>query len=212
MAATHSNAETALKGGDLGWRKAAQLPTLFAEPVAKMQAGEVAGPFRTPSGFHLIKLLEKRGGEEMKVPQWQVEHILIKPTEILASEDARQKLEDIRARLLAGAKFSDLARTYSDDAGSARQGGSLGWVSAGEMVPEFDAMIRKAPLNQLSEVFQTPYGWHILQVTGSREHDVSEQYRASLARQALFARQYDEELASWMRELRNEAFVEIRTP
>lgn len=212
VAATHSNAETALKGGDLGWRKAAQLPTLFAEPVAKMQAGEVAGPFRTPSGFHLIKLLEKRGGEEMKVPQWQVEHILIKPTEILASEDARHKLEDIRARLLAGAKFSDLARTYSDDAGSARQGGSLGWVSAGEMVPEFDAVMRKAPLNQLSEVFQTPYGWHILQVTGSREHDVSEQYRASLARQALFARQYDEELASWMRELRNEAFVEIRTP
>lgn len=212
VAATYSNAETALKGGDLGWRKAAQLPTLFAEPAGKMQVGAVAGPFRTPSGFHLIKLLGKRGGEEMKVPQWHVRHILIKPTEILSAEDARQKLEDIRSKLLAGAKFADLARTYSDDPGSARQGGDLGWVAQGEMVPEFDAMMRKVPLNQVSDVFQSQYGWHILQVTEAREQDVSEQYRASLARQALFSRQVDEELAAWMRELRNEAFVEIRNP
>jgi peptidyl-prolyl cis-trans isomerase SurA len=211
VAATHSSAETALKGGDLGWRKAAQLPTLFAEPAAKMQPGEVAAPIRTPGGFHIVKLLGKRGGEEMRVPQWQVQHILIKPTEILSSDDARQKLEDIRAKLVAGAKFSDLARTYSDDSGSARQGGDLGWVTQGEMVPEFDSRMRKAPLNQISEVFQSQFGWHILQVTGSRDHDVSEQYRANTARQALYARQYDEELASWLRELRNEAFVEIRT-
>lgn len=211
VAATYSNAETALKGGDLGWRKAAQLPTLFAEPVAKMQVGQVAAPIRTPGGFHIVKLLGRRGGEEMRVPQWQVQHILIKPTEILSSDDARQKLEDIRAKILAGAKFSDLARTYSDDTGSARQGGDLGWVTQGEMVPEFDSRMREAPLNEISPVFQSQFGWHILQVTGKREHDVSEQYRINTARQALYARQYDEELASWLRELRNEAFVEIRS-
>jgi peptidyl-prolyl cis-trans isomerase SurA len=210
VAATYSNAETALKGGDLGWRKAAQLPSLFAAPAEKMQVNEVAGPFRTPGGLHLIKLLAKRGGDAMRVPQWQVQHILIKPTEILSPEDARQKLDDIRAKLTSGDKFSDLARTYSDDPGSARQGGELGWVNQGDMVPEFDATMRKTATGQVSDVFQSPYGWHILQVTGTREHDVSVQFRENAARQALYMRAYDDELADWMRELRNGAFVEIR--
>lgn len=211
VAASYSDADTALKGGDLGWRKAAQLPSLFADPVQKMQVGEVAGPFRTPGGFHIIKLLDKRGGETMQVPQWHVEHILIKPTEILSSDDARQKLSDIRSKLLAGAKFSDLARTYSDDTVSARQGGDLGWVSPGEMVPEFEAVMRQTPVGQVSDVFQSTYGWHILEVTGTRQHDVSEQYRRNMARQALFLRQYDDEVASWLRELRNSAFVQVRS-
>lgn len=212
LAATYSNAETALKGGDLGWRKAAQLPTLFAEQAEKMQTGEVAGPVRTPGGFHIIKLLAKRGGDEMRVKQWQVEHILIKPTEILSSEDAKQKLEDIRSKITAGTvKFTDAARINSDDPGSARQGGSLGWVSAGDMVPEFDKQMRSIELNKLSEVFQSSFGWHILQVSGVRDQDVTDQYRAGMARQALYARAYDEELASWLRELRNDAFVEIRS-
>lgn len=210
VAATYSNAENALKGGDLGWRKAAQLPTLFAETAEKMQVNEVAGPFRTPAGLHLIKLLGKRGAENVQVPQWQVRHILIKTTEILSSEDARQKLSDIRARLLAGEPFADLARTYSDDPGSARQGGDLGWVSPGDMVPEFDAVMRKTAPGQLSEVFQSPYGWHILQVEGSRQQDMSEQVRLNMARQALYLRAYDDELGDWLRELRNGAFVEIR--
>lgn len=211
VAATYSSAETALKGGDLGWRKAAQLPTLFAAQAEKMQTGEVAGPVRTPGGFHIIKLLAKRGGDEMRVKQWEVQHILIKPTEILSTEDAKQKLEDIRAKIVAGTvKFSDAARINSDDAGSARQGGSLGWVSAGEMVPEFDKEMRSIAQNTVSDVFQSSFGWHILQVSGVRDHDVTDQYRAGMARQALYARAYDEELASWLRELRNDAFVEIR--
>jgi peptidyl-prolyl cis-trans isomerase SurA len=212
VAATWSASETALKGGDLGWRKAAQLPTLFADEAEKMKVGDVAGPFRTPGAFHLIKLLGKRGGDQIRVPQWHVQHILIKPTEILSSEDAKQKLEDIRSKIVKGtAKFADEARTLSDDPGSARQGGDLGWVSAGDMVPEFDKTMRSIPENQVSEVFQSSFGWHILQVTGTREQDVSEQYRAGMARQALYAREYDEELANWMRELRNDAFVEIRS-
>lgn len=212
VAATWSAAETALKGGDLGWRKAAQLPELFTASAEKMQVNEVAGPFRTPGGLHLIKLVGKRGVEDVKVPQWQVRHILIKPTEILSTEDARQKLEDIRARLLKGASFAELARTYSEDPGSARQGGDLGWVSPGDMVPEFDAVMRKTPVNQVSDIFQSTYGWHLLTVTGAREQDMSDRYRINIARQALYTREYDDELASWLRELRNDAFVEVRTP
>ncbi len=211
LAATYSNAETALRGGDLGWRKAAQLPSLFAEQAEKMQPGEVAGPVRTPGGFHIIKLLAKRGGDEMRVKQWQVEHILIKPTEILSSEDAKQKLEDLRSKIVKGSvKFADAARINSDDPGSARQGGSLGWVSAGDMVPEFETQMRSIELNKVSEVFQSSFGWHILEVKGVRDQDITDQYRAGMARQALYARAYDEELASWLRELRNDAFVEIR--
>lgn len=210
VAATWSNAETALKGGDLGWRKAAQLPTLFADAVTTMQPNDVADPIRTPGGFHLIKLLEKRGVDEVRIPQRQVRHILVKPTEILSGDDARQKLEDIRSKIMAGSNFADEARIHSDDPGSARQGGDLGWVGAGEMVPEFEKMMISTPLNTVSDVFQSNYGWHILEVTGEREHDVSAQVRANIARQALYARQYDEELASWLRELRAEAFVDIR--
>jgi peptidyl-prolyl cis-trans isomerase SurA len=210
VAATYSNSETALKGGDLGWRNAAQLPTLFADQAVKMNVGDVAPPLRSPSGFHIIKLLDKRGGDEMKVAQWQVRHILIKPTEILSSDDAKQKLEDIRSKIIKGTKFADQARIISDDPGSARQGGSLGWVSAGEMVPEFDKVMRSIPENQVSDVFQSSFGWHILEVTGHRIQDVSEQYRVNMAKQALYAREYDEELANWLRELRTDAFVETR--
>lgn len=211
LAAQYSAGEQALQGGDLGWRKAAQLPELFATSAETLQVNEVAGPFRTPGGLHLIKLLARRGADNIKVPQWQARHILIKPNEILSTEDARQKLEDIRARLLQGASFADLARTYSDDPGSARQGGDLGWVTQGDMVPEFDAMMRKTPVDSVSDVFQTPYGWHLLTVTGSREQDMSERYRSNMARQALYTREYDDELASWLRELRNDAFVEVRS-
>lgn len=210
VAATYSNAETALKGGDLGWRKAAQLPTLFADAVEKMQTGDMADPIRTPGGFHLIKLLEKRGADMVQVQQRHVRHILIKTTEILSSEDARQKLGDIRNKIVAGSSFADEARIHSDDPGSARQGGELGWVGAGEMVPEFERVMQSAPLNTVSDVFQSSYGWHILEIMGERKQDVSAQVRANIARQALYSRQYDEELASWLRELRAEAFVEIR--
>lgn len=212
VAATWSGSETALKGGDLGWRKAAQLPTLFSEEAEKMQTGDIAGPFRTPGGFHIIKLIGKRGGDQIRVKQWHVQHILIKPTEILSSEDAKQKLDDLRSKIEKGTvKFADAARINSDDPGSARQGGDLGWVSAGDMVPEFDKTMRSIPENKISDVFQSSFGWHILEVTGTRDQDVSDQYRAGMARQALYAREYDEELANWMRELRNDAFVEVRS-
>lgn len=210
VAAASSNAEDALQGGDLGWRKAAQLPSLVADLVVKMQVGDMAGPLRTPGAIHIFKLVDKHG-DSMSVKQFHVRHILIKPTEILSSEDARQELNELRDKIVSKkASFGDEAKIHSDDPGSARNGGDLNWVSPGEMVPEFEQMMTKTPEGQVSDVFQTPFGWHILEVLGSRQQDMSEQYRANLARQALYARQYDEELASWLREMRAEAYVDIK--
>lgn len=209
VALRYSNTETALKGGDLGWRKAAQLPSLFADQVLQMQAGDIAGPLRTPGGFHIIRLTEKRG-DAVTVTQYHVRHILVKPTEIRSSEDARQELADIRSKILGGASFEEMAKIRSDDPGSARSGGDLTWVSKGDMVPEFEQVMLATPKGQISEVFQSPFGWHILEVLGERQQDMSEQYRANLARQALYSRQYDEELSNWLREMRNDAYVDIK--
>ncbi len=211
QAAANSNTESALKGGDLGWRKAAQLPSLFTEPVAGMKVGEIAGPLRTPGGFHIVKLLDKRG-DQMMVSQYRVRHILIKPNEIRSSDEARQELQAVHDKIAAGASFADMAKTYSEDPGSARNGGDLNWVSPGDMVPEFDKQMQATPQGQLSPVFQSAFGWHILEVQGQRQQDMSEQFRANMARQALYGRQYDEELANWLRELRSEAFVDIKKP
>lgn len=210
LAAANSQAETALQGGDLGWRKAAQLPTLFADQVEKLAAGDVAAPIRTPGGFHIVKVLEKRGAETHIVHQRHVRHILIKPSEITSLEEAREKALALRKRLEAGADFAEQAKLYSEDPGSARNGGDLGWVGPGEMVPEFDKMMSTVAEKTISEVFQTNFGWHILQVLGSRDQDLSDEYRQNMARNALFSRQYDQELQAWLREIRAEAYVEIK--
>jgi len=209
VAAKYSNSDTALKGGDLGWRKAAELPSLFTGAVGGMKVGDIVGPLRTGSGFHIVKLLDKRG-DSMTVTQYHVSHILIKATEILSSEDAHQELLDIRAKILKGASFAEQARLHSDDPGSARNGGDLGWVGTGEMVPEFDKMMLATPAGQVSDVFQSQYGWHILDVEAVRQQDMSQQYRENMARQALYERQVDEELSSWLRELRGDAYVDIK--
>lgn len=206
----YSNAEDALQGGDLGWRKVAQLPTLFAEAADKLGRGGFSGILQSPAGYHIVTLIDKRGDQQMVVKQRHVRHILIKPSEIVSLEDARQKADELRERLVNGADFADLAKTYSDDTGSARNGGDLSWVSTGDMVPSFEEMMNKTPVNQISPVFESQFGWHILQVLGERDQDMTTQYRRNLARQALYARQFDEEKASWLRELRSEAFVQIK--
>jgi peptidyl-prolyl cis-trans isomerase SurA len=211
VAARFSSSESALNGGDLGWRKEAQLPVVFAEQVRSLKKGEYAGPVRTPAGFHVLALLDRRGAGTMVVHQRQVRHILVKPSEVLSLEDAQQKAADLRARLeKSPGDFADLARTYSDDPGSARNGGDLGWVSPGEMVPSFDAMMNQTAINGLSPVFESPFGWHILQVLGERDQDLTQEYRRNLARQALYGRKFDEELELWLREIRAEAYVEIK--
>lgn len=211
VAAKFSSGDSALKGGDLGWRKEAQLPTLFADQVRELKKGEFAGPVRTPAGFHVLAMLDRRGAEQMVVHQRQVRHILIKPSEILTLEDAQQKASDLRSRLEKDpADFPNLARTYSDDPGSARNGGDVGWVSPGEMVGSFEAMMNKTAVNSISPVFESPFGWHILQVLGERDQDMTREYRRNLARQALYGRKFDEALELWMREIRAEAYVEIK--
>jgi peptidyl-prolyl cis-trans isomerase SurA len=211
VAARYSTGDEALKGGDLGWRKEAQLPAVFVDQVRNLKKGEYAGPVVTPAGFHVLALLDRRGAEQMVIHQRQVRHILIKPSEVLSLEDAQQKAADLRARLdKTPDDFPTLARTFSDDPGSARNGGELGWVSPGEMVPSFEDMMNRTPVNGISPVFESQFGWHILQVMGERDQDMTREYRRNLARQALYNRKFDEELELWQREIRADAYVEIK--
>ena len=211
MAAQYSSGEAALSGGDLGWRKAAQLPTLFADTVLDMKAGEISQPIRSASGYHLIKVLELRGGTEQIVNQTKTRHILIKPNEIRNETEARKLIDDIYQQLQDDPEqFETLAKTYSDDPGSALQGGSLGWVNPGTMVPEFEQQMQSAEVGAISHPFRTDFGWHILQVEERRRQDMSEEFRRGRARQLLQKRRFDEELEGWLREIRQNAFVETK--
>ena len=210
MAIAHSSDSRALEGGDLGWRKAGELPSLFAEQVFELNVGQTAMPIRSNSGFHLVQLLEKRGAGTEVVEQMLVRHILVKPSEIRSEADAQALIEDIHRRILAGEDFGTLARLYSEDPGSALAGGDLGWSEPEKFAPEFADVLRETPVEKLSEPFQTKFGWHVLQVMDRRQHDMSEDARRNLAIRVLHNRRYEEELQEWLKEIRDEAFVEIR--
>ena len=212
MVTQYSNAEDALQGGDLGWRKSAQIPDLFRVAADPLQRGQYSAVLKSPAGYHIVTVIDKRGAQQMLIKQRHVRHILIKPSEILTLEDAKQQADDLHQRLVKGADFAEIAKTYSEDVGSARNGGDLTWVGTGEMVPSFEEMMLKTPINQISPVFESQFGWHILQVLGEREQDMSKAYKRNLARQALYARQFEDEKSSWTRELRAEAFVQIKEP
>lgn len=197
-------------GGDMGYRKPAELPSLLAESIEQLQPNQVSAPIIAADGIHVIKLVDRRGAERTIVPQWQVRHILIAPNEVVSLADAKSRIDNLYQRLQAGEDFDTLAKTFSNDPGSARDGGSLGWVSTGEMVPAFDDMMQKTPTNDFSTPFQSPFGWHILQVQGERQQDVTEQYRRNIARQTLYQREFEQELDNWLREIRATAYVEIK--
>lgn len=197
-------------GGDMGYRKPAELPSIFAEPIERLEVNQVTTPIVAADGIHVIKLADRRGAERTIVPQWQVRHILIAPSEVVSLADAKSRIDSIYKRLQAGENFDTLAKTFSNDPGSARDGGSLGWVSTGEMVPVFDEMMQKTSVNDFSTPFQSQFGWHILQVQGERQQDVTEQYRRNIARQALYQREFEQELDNWLREIRAGAYVEIK--
>ncbi len=207
-----SDSSEALKGGDLGWRKLSALPTLFAEMVPKMKKGDVDGPIRSPSGFHLIKLLDTRGGGAERITKTRVRHILIKPNELINNDDAKKKLQAIRTRIEAGDDFGDLARGNSDDKGSAVKGGDLGFVSPGALVPEFEqAMIALEP-HPLSQPVQSQFGWHLIEVLDRQESDDTQELLKKKAQDDIFNRKVGEETEIWLRRIRDEAFVEIRIP
>ncbi len=205
-----SAGQQALQGGDLGWRKAGQLPTLFADIVPRMKQGEISDLIRSPSGFHIIKLLGKRSGQQHMVQQTLARHILIRTNEIVSDDDARQRLERLRQRILAGADFAKLAQANSDDKVSAANGGSLGWVSPGELVPKFEQEMNSLKPGEISQPFRTRFGWHIVQVMARRTRDNTQDFLRAQAREQIHKRKADEALQNWLRQLRDESYVDYR--
>lgn len=205
-----SAGQQALQGGDLGWRKAGQLPSLFAAPVQKMVMGDISDPIRSPSGFHVIKLLETRGDERVLVIQTHARHILIQTDAVTMDDQARQQLELLRARLLEGGDFSELAKANSQDLGSAADGGDLGWSSPGRMVPQFEEVMNTLQPGEISEPFKTRFGWHVVEVLERRQHDDTSEVRRSQVVAAIRKSKTDENLQLWLRRLRDEAYIELR--
>jgi len=208
-AVSQSQGADALKGGNLGWKKAGELPELFLTALKNMSVGGVSEILRSPNGFHILKLNNKRGDSQAEaVTQTHVRHILLRPSEILSLEEARHKLLGLRERIEGGDDFAALARAHSDDTGSAANGGDLGWANPGQMVPEFEKAMNALKPNQLSQPVRTSFGLHLIQVLGRRSHDVTQEREFAAARQQIHARKADERYEQWARQLRNEAFVE----
>jgi peptidyl-prolyl cis-trans isomerase SurA len=210
QAIAKSNGRNALKGGDLGWRKQAQLPSLFADAVINLEPGEVSEPIKSASGFHIIQIADKRGGSTMMVLQTKVRHILVMPNEIRSDKDVQARIKQVHKKLDNGDNFADLAKEYSDDPGSAANGGDLGWVNPGDMVPAFDRVMNDINPGVLSKPFKSKFGWHILQVVERKETDLGEQVQRNQIYQMLQSRQFEEELPIWLRKIRAEAYVDIK--
>ncbi len=211
MAIEHSAASTALEGGDLGWRRAGGLPSLFAEQIVNMSPGETADPIRNNLGFHIVQLLEQRGVSQQRQMQSLVRHILVRPSAIRAPEQTRELAFDLRRRVVAGEDFAEIAKEHSEDPGSALAGGELGWTDGSDFVPEFRAVMDALEVGQVSEPFPSTHGWHIVQVQERRDQDMSEEARRNMAMTVLHNRRFDEELQEWLQEIRDEAHVELRT-
>ena len=208
-----STSDIKVESADMGFRNLSEIPSELAARVSPLQAGQTTALIPVQDGIHILKLLERKGTEQKAlVSQYQTRHILIQPSEVVSPENAKQQIDSIANRLKAGEDFAILAATFSNDSGSARDGGSLGWVNPGVMVPEFETQMKNTPVGQTSAPFQTQFGWHILQVTNTRQQDMTQEYQERMARQILGERQFDSELDSWLREVRNNAFVEIKDP
>jgi peptidyl-prolyl cis-trans isomerase SurA len=211
LAVAYSNSQDALDGGALNWRKGTELPTFLTDTVMKLKPGEVAEPLRTPTGFHIVKLNEMRGGnQQVMVAQVHVRHILMKPNELADDATVRQKLTELRARVLKGEDFAGLAKTTSEDPGSAADGGDLGWAGPGSFVPDFEQIVAGLKEKEISEPFKTQFGWHIVQLLGRRDFDNTDELKRKHAMDEIRASKADEETELWLRRLRDEAYVEYR--
>lgn len=208
-AVSYSQGPDALKGGGIGWRNSGQLPELFVAALERLRPGDVSEVLRGPNGFHILRLNDRRGKEGGEaITQTHVRHILLKPSEIQSAAEARSKLKQLRDRIAAGDDFGELARAHSEDAVSAAKGGDLGWVAPKQLVPEFEAAMNDLAVNQLSEPVATPFGVHVIQVLGRRQQDVSEERARQAARSQIHARKADDRYEQWVRQLRDEAYVE----
>ena len=210
IASGYSDGQNALEGGVLGWRTQGELPSLFANHVPKLAVSEVSEVIRSASGFHLVKLTDKNSQETHMVKQTSASHILINTNELVSDEDAKSRLENLRLRVEKGQKFSELARAHSDDMVSALRGGDLGWASAGTMVPEFEQRMNALAKNQMSEVFKSRFGWHLILLHDRREQNMADEYKRTKAREQIHSRRKAEEVDTWLRELRDSSYVEYR--
>lgn len=210
MAIAKSSASTALEGGDLGWRRAGELPTLFSDAVLEMQVNEIAGPIATGSTIHIVKLLEQRGAGTQRLAQTNVSHILVRPSEIVSAAQARERIDEVYTRVQQGEDFATLAKEFSEDPGSALNGGELGWSTPDQFVPQFADAMLAADIGEVSAPFESEFGWHILLVQDRREQDMSDEARRNMATDLLFRRRFEEERQEWLKEIRDEAFVELR--
>jgi len=206
----HSASPNADKGGSMGWRDESQLPSLFSEVVKGLEIGDVAEPISSSNGYHLIKLLEKRGGSNIIQNQTLVRHILIQTTEIRSERQAEELIYDLFTRIQSGDDFAELARLYSGDPGSRAKGGELGWITTAGLVPSFVKVMQETPENTVSAPFKSQYGWHILEIQGHRQQDIGAEANRQQVREVLYRRKFNEELSLWLREIRNDAFIEIK--
>jgi len=210
MAIAYSKGPNALKGGGLGWREAGRLPDVFVQALETTRPGEITPVLESANGYHLLRLNGKRGGQASgMVTQSNVRHILLKPSEAQSLDSATSKLKRLRARALAGEKFDALARAHSEDVGSASQGGSLGWMNPGQLVPEFEKAMERLKPGEISQPVQTRFGVHLIQVQERRTRDLGDQRQRLTAKQQIHARKTEERTQQWQRELRDQAYVEI---
>ncbi len=209
IAAVQGSYAIAIQGGDMGYHKAASLPTELSSEITKLDVGAVSAPLVTPEGIDIIKLANKKSSDKMVVPQWRASHILVKVDDLQTDALAEQKINDLYNQLRQGADFAGLAATYSDDPGSAGRGGDLEWVSEQDMVGPFEAMMKNTSVGDYSAPFKTQFGWHILKVADTRQYDASNEYRRDMARQALYQRLAPQAQEDWLQELRASSYIKV---
>jgi peptidyl-prolyl cis-trans isomerase SurA len=211
LAVAHSQGQNALEGGSLGWKAGGQLPDLFVEALRELQPGRFSKVLRSPNGFHLLRLDDRRGGgAAVNVTQTQVRHILIRINELVNAREAERRAAQLRERLVNGEDFAAAARSNSDDVASAANGGELGWVNPGQLVPEFEKVMNALQPGELSQPVRSPFGVHLIQVQSRRERDISHERELASARQQILSRKADERQQQWLRQLRDEAYVEYK--
>ena len=210
MAVRYSDAPEASQGGDLGWRNILELNPSFADALTEAKKNTLVGPIRSPGGFHLIAVRDRRGDQSVVVTEYKARHLLIKPDAVRSLEKAEQLAQNVRRELEGGAEFADLARRFSEDPLSAAKGGDLGWVRADQLVPGFANVMTQLPLNTLSGVTKSRFGFHLIEVLDTRESDISEEQMKDRALRILTERKFSQELDSWLRQVRADAFVELK--
>ncbi|MEL0322281.1 MAG: peptidylprolyl isomerase, partial [Gammaproteobacteria bacterium] len=211
MAVRYSDAPEASQGGDLGWRNILELNPVFAEALNEAKKNTLIGPIRSPGGFHLIAVRDRRGDQSVVVTEYKARHILIKPDAVRSPEKAEELAQNVRRELEGGADFAELARRFSEDPLSAAKGGDLGWVRADQLVPGFATVMTQLPLKTLSQVTRSRFGFHLIEVSETRESDISEEQMKNRARRILTERKFSQELDSWLRQVRADAFVELKS-